>query len=89
MFTKAVFRALFLFSSPYVTSCTYFRPLEIEVLESLPAHTLTLRDITLIIMPSDSSSAIPAEFQFPETLSNTKSFDTESFKAAIVKDPEA
>ena len=40
-------------------------------------------------MPSDSPSAISAEFQFPETLSNTESFDTESFKAAIVKDPEA
>ena len=40
-------------------------------------------------MPSDSPSAILAEFQFPETLSNTESFDTESFKAAIVKDPEA
>ena len=40
-------------------------------------------------MPSDSPSAISAEFQFPETLSNTESFDTEFFKAAIVKDPEA
>ena len=39
-------------------------------------------------MPSDSPSAISAEFQFPETLSNTKSFNTEFFKAAIVKDPE-
>ena len=40
-------------------------------------------------MSSESPSAIPAEFQFPETLSNTESFDTEFFKAAIVKDPEA
>ena len=40
-------------------------------------------------MPSDSPSTISAEFQFPETLSNTESFDTEFFKAAIVKDPEA
>ena len=35
------------------------------------------------------SSAIPAEFQFPETLSNTESFNTEFFKAATVKDSEA
>ena len=39
-------------------------------------------------MPSDSPFAIPAEFQFPETLSNTESFDTESFKAVIIKDSE-
>ena len=39
-------------------------------------------------MPFNSPSAISAEFQFPETLSNTESFDTEFFKAAIVKDPE-
>ena len=69
-------------------SCTYFRPLEIKVLKSLSAHTLILCDIILIIISSDSLSAISAEFQFPETLSNTESFDTEFFKAAIVKDPE-
>ena len=40
-------------------------------------------------MSSESSFTISAEFQFPETLSNTKSFDTEFFKAVIVKDPEA
>ena len=39
-------------------------------------------------MSSESPSAISAEFQFPETSSNTESFDTEFFKAAIVKDPE-
>ena len=40
-------------------------------------------------MSSKSPSVISAEFQFPETLSNTESFDTEFFKTAIVKDPEA
>ena len=40
-------------------------------------------------MPSDSSFMISAKFQFPETLSNTESFNTEFFKAAIIKDPEA
>ena len=39
-------------------------------------------------MPSDSLSVISAEFQFSETLSNTESFNTEFFKAAIVKDSE-
>ena len=32
----------FSFLSPHVTSCTYFRPLEIEVLKSLSAYTLTI-----------------------------------------------
>ena len=40
-------------------------------------------------MSSKSLSAISAEFQFSETFSNTESFDTEFFKAAIVKDSEA
>ena len=40
-------------------------------------------------MPFNSPFTISAEFQFPETLSNTESFDTEFFKVAIVKDPEA
>ena len=40
-------------------------------------------------MSSESLSAISAKFQFPETLSNTESFDTEFFKAVIVKDSEA
>ena len=40
-------------------------------------------------MSSESPFTIPAEFQFPETLSNTESFNTESFKAVTVKDPEA
>ena len=70
-------------------SCTYFRSLEIEVLKSLSAHILTLHDIILIIISVNFSSAILAEFQFPETLSNTESFDTKFFKTAIVKDPEA
>ena len=39
-------------------------------------------------MSSESPFTISAEFQFPETLSNTKSFNTEFFKTAIVKDPE-
>ena len=39
-------------------------------------------------MSFKSSSAISAEFQFLKTLSNTESFDTEFFKAAIVKDSE-
>ena len=40
-------------------------------------------------MSSESPFTISAEFQFLKTLSNTESFDTESFKAAIVKDPKA
>ena len=39
-------------------------------------------------MSSESPFTISAEFQFPETLSNTESFDTEFFKTAIVKDSE-
>ena len=39
-------------------------------------------------MSSKSSFTISAEFQFSETLSNTESFDTEFFKAVIVKDSE-
>ena len=70
-------------------SYTYFRSLEIEVLKSLSAHTLTLCDIILTTISSDSPSVILVKFQFPETLSNTESFDTEFFKTAIVKDPEA
>ena len=40
-------------------------------------------------MSFKSPFTISAEFQFSETLSNTKSFDTEFFKAAIIKDSEA
>ena len=40
-------------------------------------------------MSSESPFAISVKFQFPETLSNTESFDTEFFKTATVKDPEA
>ena len=39
-------------------------------------------------MSSEFPSVISAEFQFLKTLSNTESFDTEFFKAAIVKDSE-
>ena len=39
-------------------------------------------------MSSESSFTISAEFQFLKTLSNTESFNTKFFKAAIIKDPE-
>ena len=37
-------------------------------------------------MSSESSSAISAEFQGTETLSNIENFNTEFFKTAIIKD---
>ena len=40
-------------------------------------------------MSSESISTFPLEFQFSEPLSNPGDFNTESFKAAIVKNPEA
>ena len=39
-------------------------------------------------MSFKSSSVISAEFQFLKTLSNTESFNTEFFKAVIIKDSE-
>ena len=39
-------------------------------------------------MSSESLFTISVKFQFSETLSNTESFNTEFFKAAIVKDSE-
>ena len=54
----------------------------------LLTHTLTLCDIILTIISSESSFIISAKFQFSETLSNTESFNIEFFKAAIVKDSE-
>ena len=40
-------------------------------------------------MSSESISTFPLEFQFPEPPFNSGDFNTESFKAAIVKNPEA
>ena len=40
-------------------------------------------------MSSESISTFPLEFQFPEPLFNPDNFNTESFKVAIVKNPEA
>ena len=40
-------------------------------------------------MSFDSVSTFSVEFQFSETLINSEDFNTEFFKAAIVKDSEA